>query len=99
MVRFYFEGRDPKVLSYVENATIEELDVDRIQRDIVYSKRPWLDEVIPTQSDITDFIRVNVRALLRRQLSRHEFMVIRSMGFEFYVDEDCSFFQATYMYF
>lgn len=97
MVRFYFEGRDPCVLSYIEERTIEELNVVEIQRSIVYSKQPWLDDVIPTQADLVHFIRANVRELLRRQLSTHEFVVIRSMGFEFYVDSDLSFFQATYI--
>jgi hypothetical protein len=96
MVRFYFEGTSQKLLKYIEDRTVEELNVPEIQRHIIYSKLPWMDDVIPTQADISNFIRANVRELLRRQLRSHEFVVVRSMGFEFYVDADAHFFQATY---
>jgi hypothetical protein len=97
MVRFYFEGTNPQeVLDYITSRTVEELNVPEIQRHIIYSKLLWIDDVIPTQADISNFIRANVRELLRRQLRPHEFLVVRSMGFEFYVDADAHFFQATY---
>jgi hypothetical protein len=96
MVRFYFEGRDRDVCRFIEEHTVKELNVPEIQRHIIYSKLPWIDDVIPTQDDISHFIRANVRELLRRQLRPHEFLVVRSMGFEFYVDADAHFFQATY---
>jgi hypothetical protein len=98
MVRFYFDETSRELYIYIEDRTVEELNVSEIQRHIIYSKLPWIDDVIPTQADIADFIRANVRKIVRRKLRPHEFVVVRSMGFEFYVDADAHFFQATYMF-
>jgi phosphoserine phosphatase len=98
MVRFYFDSTIRNLIKYIEDRTVEELNVPEIQRHIIYSKLPWIDDMIPTQADISNFIRANVRELLRRQLRPHEFVVVRSMGFEFYVDFNAHFFQATYMF-
>ncbi len=97
MVRFYFDDNNTNELyTYIEDRTVDELNVPEIQRHIIYSKLPWIDDVIPTQADISNFIRANVRKIVRRKLRPHEFVVVRSMGFEFYVDADAHFFQATY---
>lgn len=98
MVRFYFDEISCDVLRYILDRTVEELNVLEIQRHIIYLKLPWVGDVIPTQDDIAHFIRANVHELLQRQWLRHEFFVVRSMGFEFYIDADAHFFQATYMF-